>query len=136
MASAFPNNLVELDKQGKICKVNLSLIVFDGSERGVLIYNQTLGVKFITSPEIVYLARNAGFHALFIDLEHSSLSLQTANHLCVAALYVNLTPFVRVPGRAESGFIQRVLDNGAQGVIFPHVDTPGKHSCQLQPPEY
>jgi 2-keto-3-deoxy-L-rhamnonate aldolase RhmA len=87
-------------------------------------------VKFITSPEIVYLARNAGFSALFIDLEHSSLSLQTANHLCLAALNANVTPFVRVPGRSGAGVIQRVLDNGAQGVIFPHVDTPGRQPSQ------
>lgn len=92
---------------------------------------QTLGIKFITSPEIVYLARNAGFQALFIDLEHSSLSLETANHLCLAALNANVTPFVRLPGRASAGFVQRVLDNGAQGVIFPHVDKPGK--CSFYP---
>jgi 2-keto-3-deoxy-L-rhamnonate aldolase RhmA len=50
----------------------------------------------------------------------------------VAALNANLSPFVRVPGRAEAGFIQRVLDNGAQGVIFPHVDVPGKHLLVLE----
>ncbi|KAL4933732.1 HpcH/HpaI aldolase family protein [Aspergillus undulatus] len=98
MASAFPSNLINLTAR-------------------------TLGVKFITSPEIVYIARNAGFHALFIDLEHSSLSLETASRLSVAAMNVSLSSIVRVPGRAGPGFIQRVLDNGAQGVIIPHVDT-------------
>lgn len=85
--------------------------------------NQTLGIKFITSPEIVYIARNSGFHALFIDLEHSTLSLETAGHLCVAAMNAGLSPIVRVPGQAGPGLIQRVLDSGAQGVIVPHVDT-------------
>ncbi|KAL4874442.1 Pyruvate/Phosphoenolpyruvate kinase-like domain-containing protein [Aspergillus karnatakaensis] len=103
MASTFPNNLVTLASQGKVCR--------------------TFGIKFITSPETVYLARNAGFHALFIDLEHSSLSLETASQLSVAAMNAGLSPFVRVPGKAGPGFIQRVLDNGAMGVIVPHVDT-------------
>ncbi|KAL5342232.1 Pyruvate/Phosphoenolpyruvate kinase-like domain-containing protein [Aspergillus crustosus] len=89
-ASAFPNTLVTLAGQDKVCR--------------------TLGIKFITSPELIYLARNADFHALFIDLEHSSLSLETASHLSVAAMNAGLSPF-------------RVLDNGAMGVIVPHVDT-------------
>lgn len=38
-----------------------------------------------------------------------------------------LSPIVRVPGQAGPGFIQRVLDNGAQGIIVPHVDTFGMH---------
>ncbi|KAL2789075.1 Pyruvate/Phosphoenolpyruvate kinase-like domain-containing protein [Aspergillus keveii] len=102
-SSTFPNNLINLASQGKVCR--------------------TLGIKFITSPEIIYIARNAGFHALFIDLEHSSLSLETASHLCVTGMNAGLSPIVRVPGQAGPGFIQRVLDNGAQGVIVPHVDT-------------
>jgi 2-keto-3-deoxy-L-rhamnonate aldolase RhmA len=89
---------------------------------------QALGIKFITSPEIIYIARNAGFHALFIDLEHSSLSLETASHLCVTGMNVCLSPIVRVPGQAGPGFIQWVLDNGAQGVIVPHVDIVGASS--------
>ncbi|KAL2866663.1 HpcH/HpaI aldolase family protein [Aspergillus lucknowensis] len=102
MDLTFPNNLVTLASEDKVCR--------------------TLGIKFITSPEIVYIARNAGFHALFIDLEHSSLSLDTACRLSVAAMNAGLSPFVRVPGQAGPGVIQRVLDNGAQGVIVPHVD--------------
>ncbi|KAL3460974.1 Pyruvate/Phosphoenolpyruvate kinase-like domain-containing protein [Aspergillus heterothallicus] len=102
-SSTFPNNLLTLASQNKVCR--------------------TLGIKFITSPEIIYIARNAGFHALFIDLEHSALSLESASHLCIAGMNAGLSPFVRVPGQAGPGFIQRVLDNGAQGVIVPHVDT-------------
>ncbi|KAF9891061.1 hypothetical protein FE257_004996 [Aspergillus nanangensis] len=103
MTLTSTNNLAVLASEDKVCK--------------------TLGIKFITSPEIVYIARNAGFDALFIDLEHSSLSIQAASQLCTAALTINMSPFVRVPGHSGSGFIQRVLDCGAQGVIFPHVDT-------------
>ncbi|KAJ0414885.1 Pyruvate/Phosphoenolpyruvate kinase-like domain-containing protein [Aspergillus carlsbadensis] len=81
---AFPNNLMTLAGQGKVCR--------------------TLKIKFITSLEIIYIARNAGFHALFIDLEHSPLSLETASHLCVTAMNAGLSPIARVPGQAEPGF--------------------------------
>ena len=94
---------------------------------------QTLGIKFITSPEIIFIARNAGFHALFIDLEHSSLSLETASHLSVTGMNAGLSPIVRVPGQAGPGFIQRVLDNGAQGIIIPHVDTVGMYAFSFFP---
>ncbi|KAL4871702.1 hypothetical protein BDV12DRAFT_163604 [Aspergillus spectabilis] len=116
MASAFSNNLVNLAAQGKVCR--------------------TLGVKFITSLEIVYIARNAGFHALFIDLEHSALSLETASQLSVTAMNAGLSPIVRVPGQPGPGVIQRVLDNGAQGVIVPHVDTVEQAEAAVKAAKY
>ncbi len=125
MASVSTNNLIESDNNGSVCQVYRTYCWLWRTRTNFK--TRPFGIKFITSPEIIYLARNAGFHASFIDLEHSSLSLKTANHLCVAALNANLSPFVRVPGHAEASFIQRVLDNSAQGIIFPHVDTPGKH---------
>lgn len=79
----------------------------------------------------MHVARNAGFDSLFIDLEHSALSLREANTLCVAALSVGISPFVRVPGQANAGLVQRVLDNGAQGVIFPHCDSAGEFAVSV-----
>lgn len=82
----------------------------------------------MTSVELPAFAANAGFDGFFIDLEHSMLSLETTNKLCVGALKHGLSPFVRVPGGVPRGFVQRVLDGGAQGAIFPHVDTVGKQT--------
>lgn len=75
--------------------------------------------------ELLHLVHNAGFDGVFIDLEHSALSLESANRICVQAMPLQLSPFVRVPFQCGRGFVQRVLDGGAQGVIFPHVDTVG-----------
>lgn len=75
----------------------------------------------MTNPAVVQLAHNGGFDALFIDLEHSSLSLDDASQHCVAALPLGITPFVRVPYQCGFGFVQRVLDGGAMGVVFPHI---------------
>ncbi|RGP63942.1 transcriptional regulatory [Fusarium sporotrichioides] len=34
---------------------------------------------------------------------------------------MGITPFVRVPHQCGNGFVQKVLDGGAMGVIFPHI---------------
>lgn len=75
------------------------------------------------------LARNAGYDSLFIDLEHAWLSLGEASNLCMAGLLAGVTPFVRVPHQCGNGFVQRVLDGGAMGVIFPHVQSAGESIC-------
>ena len=75
---------------------------------------------------MVQLAANSGYDALFIDLEHSTLSLNDASLLCMAGLASSITPFVRVPYQCGDGFVQRVLDGGAMGVIFPHIHNKSK----------
>lgn len=75
---------------------------------------------------VVQIAQQAGFDALFIDLEHSTLSIHDASQLCTTALLAGVTPFVRVPHQCGNGLVQRVLDGGAMGVIFPHVSNRGR----------
>ena len=70
---------------------------------------------------MVQLVKNAGFDALFIDLEHSTLSLADASAIACAGLLSGLTPFVRLPYQCGMGFVQQVLDGGAMGAIFPHI---------------
>ncbi|OQV04338.1 hypothetical protein CLAIMM_09234 [Cladophialophora immunda] len=84
---------------------------------------QVFGIKLAPSASVVQIAAAAGFDALFIDLEHSALSLNDASLLCTTGLLAGITPFVRVPYQCGDGFVQRVLDGGAMGVIFPHVST-------------
>jgi 2-keto-3-deoxy-L-rhamnonate aldolase RhmA len=73
--------------------------------------------------EIAGIARTAGFDSIYIDVEHSSFSLDTTGQICMAGLAVGVTPFVRVPSIAPD-CISRVLDGGALGVIAPHIQTP------------
>src|SRR5579884_2859554 len=84
--------------------------------RGEVVASMT--VRLIRGIEIARLAKTAGFDSLYVDLEHASFSLETTGRICIAALEAGITPFVRVPGRAE---VARVLDAGALGVIAPHV---------------
>jgi 2-keto-3-deoxy-L-rhamnonate aldolase RhmA len=80
-----------------------------------------LGINLARTNPITQLAKTAGFDWLFIDCEHSSMDLDTAAQLSAASLTVGVTPVVRVAG-FEHWHASRLLDNGAQGIVFPHVD--------------
>ena len=70
--------------------------------------------------EIVRIAKTAGFDSIYVDLEHSSLSVDATGQICMAALEAGIAPFVRVPANTAEN-IQRALDGGALGVIAPNV---------------
>ena len=70
--------------------------------------------------EIVRIAKTAGFDSIYVDLEHSSLSVDATGQICMAALEAGIAPFVRVPANTSEN-IQRALDGGALGVIAPNV---------------
>src|SRR6266699_5334875 len=80
-------------------------------------------VRLVRTVEIAQIARTAGFDSIYIDVEHSSFSLDTTGQICMACLAVGITPFVRVPSIAPE-CISRVLDGGALGVIAPHIESP------------
>lgn len=83
----------------------------------------SMTVRLVRTVEIASIARTAGFDSIYIDLEHSSFSLETTGQICMAGLAVGVTPFVRLSSTAPE-MIARVLDGGALGVIAPHVQSP------------
>jgi len=82
-----------------------------------------MGVRQARTVDIATIAKTSGFDWLFIDMEHSSMDVDLASQLAMASLAVGITPIVRVPGH-EHYHASRLLDNGAQGIVAPHVDTP------------
>ena len=82
-----------------------------------------LGLRQARTVDIAQIARTSGFDWLFIDCEHNSMSVDTAAQIAAASLAVGITPIVRVPGY-EHHHASRALDNGAHGIVFPHVDSP------------
>ena len=80
-----------------------------------------MGLRQARSPDIALIAADCGFDAIYADMEHSPLSLETVSAICVGALGHGITPLVRPPSHAGDG-ISRALDGGAQGVIVPHVN--------------
>jgi 2-keto-3-deoxy-L-rhamnonate aldolase RhmA len=64
----------------------------------------------------------AGFDWLFLDMEHGVMSLDACAQISVAALDAGIAPIARVPN-GEYAIATRALDNGALGIVMPHVDT-------------
>jgi 4-hydroxy-2-oxoheptanedioate aldolase len=81
-----------------------------------------LGIRGARSPDIARIARSSGHHAIWVDLEHSTMPIDTAALICAAALDLGLAPFARIPER-EYGAIGRLLDGGVLGIIAPRVET-------------
>ena len=81
-----------------------------------------MGARQSRTVDIATIAKTCGFDWLFIDMEHSSMDVDLASQLAMASLGAGITPLVRVPGH-EHYHASRLLDNGAQGVVAPHVDT-------------
>jgi 2-keto-3-deoxy-L-rhamnonate aldolase RhmA len=81
-----------------------------------------VGLRVSRTVDIAKAMKTAGYDWLFIDLEHSPISIDTAVQISVAALDVGITPLVRVPWM-EHWVATRVLDGGALGIVMPHVDT-------------
>jgi 4-hydroxy-2-oxoheptanedioate aldolase len=68
-----------------------------------------------------FLAR-AGFAWLTVDIEHSLVDWETATHLFASIADAECTALARVPSNRHD-HIKRVLDNGAQGVVVPMVNS-------------
>lgn len=82
-----------------------------------------LGVYHLRTAATALLARTCGYDWLFILGEHGSFSRQEVAQLCLSALATGVSPIVQICADAlDEG--TRALDNGAQGIILPHVDTP------------
>jgi 2-keto-3-deoxy-L-rhamnonate aldolase RhmA len=59
---------------------------------------------------------------LFIDSEHGTITPHDISQICFAALSAGVAPIVRIcSGALDEG--TRALDNGALGIVVPHVDT-------------
>jgi 4-hydroxy-2-oxoheptanedioate aldolase len=89
-------------------------------ERGEL--SLGVGVRLTRSVEIGKAMAVAGFDWLFLDMEHGVMSLEACAQISVAALDAGIAPIARVPN-GEYAIATRALDNGALGIVMPHVDT-------------
>jgi 4-hydroxy-2-oxoheptanedioate aldolase len=87
--------------------------------------------------DIPMIAAASGFDAVYVDLEHTGISLETTSLLCSAAIGAGITPLVRVPAH-DHQYMTRALDIGALGVIVPHVESPDEakrivDACRFPP---
>ena len=77
----------------------------------------------VPSPEIAAQAAGLGFDFLWIEMEHSPITLETLRNMVLATRGLPAVPFARVPVN-ELWTAKRVLDSGVLGVVFPFTNTP------------
>jgi 2-keto-3-deoxy-L-rhamnonate aldolase RhmA len=102
-------------------------------QRGEVVASIT--VRLVPTVEVVRIAKTAGFDSLYIDLEHSSFSMETTSQLCIMALEAEVPAFVRVPANTPE-YISRVLDGGALGVIAPGVSSAAEARAVVAAAKY
>jgi 4-hydroxy-2-oxoheptanedioate aldolase len=74
---------------------------------------------------------------VYVDLEHTAITSETAAMLCLAARGSGVVPLVRVPSQL-SEHLTRALDTGAAGVIVPHIESAAEaqnvvDACRFPP---
>jgi 2-keto-3-deoxy-L-rhamnonate aldolase RhmA len=75
-----------------------------------------------TSPDVAATLASSGFDFLWIEMEHSPLTLETVRSMILATRGMKAMPFTRVPVN-EPWMAKRVLDAGSLGVMFPFTST-------------
>src|SRR5258707_5158359 len=77
----------------------------------------------VNSIDIAAQAARMGFDFLWIEMEHSPITLETLRNMVLATRGLPALPFARVPVN-ELWTAKRVLDAGVLSVMFPFTSTP------------
>ncbi len=77
----------------------------------------------VPSADVAAAAAASGFDFLWIEMEHSAITLESARNIILATRGTPTVPLVRVPVN-ELWTAKRALDIGALGIIFPFTSTP------------
>ena len=76
----------------------------------------------IPSTDVVVQAASLGFDFVWIEMEHSPITLETAHNMILATKGEKLVPIVRIPVN-EMWTAKRAMDAGALGVVFPFTNS-------------
>jgi 4-hydroxy-2-oxoheptanedioate aldolase len=78
----------------------------------------------------------ADFDAVGIDLQHGAVDFNDLYGIMAVVSANGATPIVRIPAPDDLGWVTRVLDGGARGVICPNVDTPEQAAAFARAAKY
>ncbi|CAH0051616.1 unnamed protein product [Clonostachys solani] len=81
-----------------------------------------MSCKFFVSNEVAMMVKMAGIDGMFIDMEHSVLTIREVSQLITACNYAGVSPIVRIPSKSH-WHLSRILDAGAAAVVIPHCET-------------
>ena len=79
-------------------------------------------VEGFHTAEIVDFLGPMGFDGVWVETEHGAIDFREIQNITRSCDLWGMTSLIRV-NRVDYGLIYRSLDQGAQGVIVPHVDT-------------
>ncbi len=77
----------------------------------------------VNSVDVAAHTATLGFDFLWIEMEHSPITLETLRNMVLATRGLPALPFARVPVN-QLWTAKRVLDMGVSGVVFPFTSTP------------
>jgi 4-hydroxy-2-oxoheptanedioate aldolase len=77
----------------------------------------------IPSSDVALQAARLGFDFLWVEMEHSPITLESLRNIVLATGGTSCMPITRVPVN-ELWTAKRALDAGSMGVIFPFTSTP------------
>lgn len=87
------------------------------------------------SEELVEMSAIAGFDFILIDCEHGPNDLVSLRQHMAAAAVHDVPVIVRI-GQDDSGMILRALDQGAQGIVAPHIDSAAQAHALVKATHY
>jgi 2-keto-3-deoxy-L-rhamnonate aldolase RhmA len=80
-----------------------------------------LGIRHSRTGDICRMASGAGYGLVWVDLEHSSMSIDAAAQIAATGHDLGLGAWARVPER-DHAVIGRLLDGGVGGIIAPKIE--------------
>ena len=90
-------------------------------------------ITMIRSPAVLTLLQASGLDFVRVDMEHSSLSIETVADMATLARALDFPMVVRPPeGNRE--WITRLLDAGVWNLHVPQVDTPEQAAMVVRAP--
>lgn len=94
--------------------------ILDKMKRDELVLSMSLRVG-MGNPAI-QVAGRLGFDFLYLDFEHGVLDIESFAQIVREARLSRLPVLCRAPG-LDAAFVNRVLDAGTNGIVFPHIRT-------------
>jgi 2-keto-3-deoxy-L-rhamnonate aldolase RhmA len=88
----------------------------------------------ISAPQIAEIIAMSGFDWVFIDMEHSAMSLESVQN-AIQIMEGKILTIVRVPGNDEV-WIKKVLDTGCDGILVPMVNSADEARKVVQASKY
>jgi 2-keto-3-deoxy-L-rhamnonate aldolase RhmA len=101
-------------------RLRLTNSVKDKLKKGESVIGPVISVNNV---EVATRAASMGFDFIWLEMEHSPLSLETVRNIVLATRGLPAVPLARPPTN-ELWTAKRLLDAGVLGVIFPFTRTP------------